>query len=310
MDTLIQKFQERVQLLDTITPATKRQWGVMSPQNMIEHLGGLIYATAKGKTGMTLMMPPEQAAKTKSRFFGSYYPFPKGVRMPGSQDKEPTAPTLRYGSFGEALDKLKAASTLFIQQYQNHPEQASMHGYFGDLTNKEWLAFHVKHLEHHLIQFGALPYDKKIPQLEKLLYKIGKNVQADTPAQWGKMNAHQMIEHLGLVLVLSTGKFDLPYKGTEEAAKGYWDGFQASENPWKDVFPTTSFGDPKPPRNATIEASKAALQQTFKKYLAYCEANPAAINSHFYLGNLSVDQWRQVHVKHLQHHARQFGMEV
>lgn len=310
MNPLIQKFQERVQLLDTITPETKRGWGVMSPQNMIEHLGGLIYATAKGKTGMSLAMPPEKAAQMKARFFTSHYPFPRGVKMPGTADKAPTAPPLRYGSFEEALGKLKAASQSFIQQYQEHPEKASMHGYFGDLTNEEWLAFHIKHLEHHLIQFGALPYDEKIPQLEKLIYKIGKQVQADTPAQWGKMNAHQMIEHLGLVFVLSTGKFKLKYEGTEEEANGYRDGFAASENPWRDVFPTTSFGDPKPTRNATIKESKAALQKTFKKYLAYCEANPEGINSHHFLGNLTVDQWRQVHVKHLQHHARQFGMEV
>ena len=153
----------------------------MSPQNMIEHLGGLIYATAKGKTGMSLAMPPQKAAQMKARFFTSHYPFPRGVKMPGTADKAPTAPPLRYGSFEEALGKLKAASQSFIQQYQEHPEKASMHGYFGDLTNEEWLAFHIKHLEHHLIQFGAFPYDEKIPQLEKLICKIGKQVQADTP---------------------------------------------------------------------------------------------------------------------------------
>lgn len=310
MDSLVQKFQERLQLIDTVQADTKGHWGVMSAQNMVEHLGGLIYATAKGKTGMQLMLPPEQAAKSKGRFFSSYYPFPKNVTMPGSEDKQKAAPPHRYTSIGEAKDKLKTASQLFLQHYQDHPQQASMHGYFGDLTNEEWLAFHVKHVEHHLIQFGALPYDEKIPQLEKLLYKISSKIQADTPAQWGKMNAHQMIEHLGLVFVLSTGKFDLPYKGTEEDAQRYWKDFQASDNPWKDVFPTTSFGDPKPPRKATIEESKAGLRKTYQKYLAYCEANPTAVNSHFFLGNLSVDQWREVHVKHLLHHARQFGMEV
>ena len=128
-----------------------------------------------------------------------------------------------------------------------------MHGYFGDLTMEEWTAFHIKHLEHHLMQFGALPYDEKIPQLEKLLYKVTSKIPADAPAKWGKMNVHQMIEHLGLVFVLSTGKFDLPYKGTEADAKKYLEGFQASDNPWREVFPATSFGDPKPPRNATIE---------------------------------------------------------
>lgn len=310
MDSAIQKFQERVQLLDTLTSETKGNWGVMDAQNMVEHIGGIFFGTAKGTTNMSLVLPPEQAARAKAGFFSRYYSFPKGVKMPGAQDQPATAPPHRYASFEEALQKCKAASDLFVQACQANPTVTSVHGYFGDLTMEEWLAFHIKHVEHHLMQFGILPYDEKIPQLEKFLYKINKGIHADTPTKWGKMNAHQMIEHLGLVFVLSTGKFDLAYKGTEEDAQRYWESFQASNDPWKEVFPPTSFGDPKPPRNPTIEASKAALQKTFRKYLAYCEANPEAINSHFFLGNLSVDQWRQVHVKHLQHHARQFGLEL
>ena len=309
MNPLITKLQERVKLFDSLQEADKGQWGIMTPQHMVEHLGMLIYETSIGKGIASLVIPEDQVAKMKGRFFSAYYPIPKNVKMPGTQDEPTVLFPLRYASLEEAKEKLNGAVTNFLAQYESHPEQVSLHGYFGELTMEEWLAFHIKHMEHHLMQFGVLPAaDEKITQLEKLLYKVYTKVSADATAKWGKMNAHQMIEHLGLVFVLSTGKFDLPYKGTTEDAAKYWAAFQEAPAPWKTVFPATSFGEPKPPRAATIEASKAGLQKTFQKYLAYCEANPSAVNSHFFLGNLTVDQWRQVHVKHLEHHLRQFGV--
>lgn len=308
MNPLVQKLQARVQLLDQIQENDKGHWGVMSPQNMIEHLGGLFYGSANG-TGMSLLMPADKAAKMKARFFSAYYPFPRNVKMPGSQDAPTTPPSLRYASFDEAKQKCKAAIDNFLSQLQTTPQKATMHGYFGDLTLEEWLPFHLKHVEHHLMQFGALPpADEKITELEKLLYKVYTKVDIDTPAKWGTMNAQQMVEHLGLVFLLSTGRFGLKYKGTAEDAQRYWEGFQVSPAPWKKVFPQVTFGEAKPPRNETMEGSKTQLQQTFQKYLAFCEANPDSVNAHFFLGNLTIDQWRQVHVKHLQHHLMQFGI--
>ena len=287
----------------------QRLWGVMRPQNIIEHLGGTFLFVARGKKGK-IVLPPETVPKAKARFFSSYYPFPKNVKMPDSQDKPAKAPPLRFASMEEAREKLHTAVQFFLKKLEDQPEQTATHGYFGDLNMQEWLQFQVKHLEHHLQQFGVIDRDEKIPELEKLLYKIGQHIQADTPAVWGKMNAHQMIEHLSLVFVLSTGKFDFPYAGTEEEARRNWEGFVQSENPWREVFTPNSFGDPKPPRKATIDESKALLRKSFQNYLAYCEENPDAIHPQYYLGNLTVDQWRQVHVKHLKHHMRQFGMEV
>lgn len=308
MDLLVKKLQERVQLLNKVESEKQRLWGIMSPQNLMEHLGGVFYATAKGIKGK-VVLAPEAIPKVKARFFSSYYPFPRNIQMPGAEQKPAKAPALRYRSLEEARGKMNTAVQLYLRQLESQPEQTATHGYFGDLTMKEWLHFHVKHVEHHLQQFAILPRDEKIPELEKLLYKLSKHIQADTLALWGKMNSHQMVEHLSLVFVLSTGKFDFPYRGTEKQAQQNWEGFLASENPWREVFPSNDFGDPKPPRKASLQEAKALLQKSFQEYLAYCETHPNAVHPQFYLGNLSVDQWRQVHVKHVKHHMRQFGME-
>lgn len=309
MELLIQKLKDRIALLDQIQSDDQRLWGVMHPQNIIEHLGGIMLMTAKG-IDMPAVFSGEKAAIAKARFFGSYYPFPRNVKMPGTQDQPTSAPTYRFDNRAEADTKLQKALDIFLHHLNENPDQTSIHGYFGDMTQAEWLDFHIKHTEHHLQQFGVLHRDEKIPVIEKLLYKISRDIQSDTPAQWGQMNAHQMIEHLGMVFALSTDKINFPQTVDKEASKKYWDGFIQSDNPWKEVFPSKEFGDPRPPRKPTIEDSKVALQKTFKNYLSYCEDNPDAIQPHFFLGQLTVDQWRQVHVKHLQHHARQFGMDV
>lgn len=310
MNPTVQKLQNRLQLLHPIKATDKGLWGVMTGQNMIEHLGMVFYVNATGKN-MPVVMPPERVAKLKARFFSAYYPFPKNTKMPGTQNQPPVAPPLRYDSMETAQKKLHSAVAKFLTVYQTNPTQTVTHGYFGDLTMEEWLHFHIKHVEHHLRQFGQLPpADEKITQLEKLLYKVNTKITADTSARWGQMNAHQMVEHLGLVFVLSTGRFKLQYQGTPEEAQRYWQGFQKADMPWKTVFPQVQFGKPRPTRHATIAESKVALGKTFQKYLAYCEKHPDAIHAHFFLGNLTVAQWRYVHVKHLIHHLRQFGIDI
>jgi len=309
MQNLLDKLQKRTGQLIQLEEKTTPQWGLMTPQHMIEHIGMIVYGTAHGK-GQSLVIPEEEATKWKSRFFSSYYPFPRNVRMAGTQDKPVALGELRYGSMSEAKEKFQGAVQLFTKNLSDNPDLGAVHGYFGHLSGEEWLAFHVKHMEHHLMQFGQLDFDAKIPELEKLIYKLNKSATAETPSKFGKMNAHQMIEHLGMVFLLSTGKFDFPYKGTEEDAQAYQEKFAESDNPFVDVFPQTSFGDPRPPRNEDIEDSKKELAKTFSRYLAYCDEHPEAVHPHYQLGNISVDQWRQVHVKHVQHHMRQFGMDV
>jgi len=309
MQNLLSKLKKRtdqlLQLEEHITP----HWGIMTPHHMIEHLGMIVYGTAQGK-GQSLVIPEEESVKWKNRFFSSYYPFPRNIPMAGTQKKLVTQRDLRYSSIEEAKEKLKGAVHLFSKKMAEDPNLGAVHGYFGHLTGEEWLAFHIKHMEHHLMQFGQIDFDDKIPAMEKMLYELNKNVTKDTPSKFGKMDAHQMIEHVGMVFLLSTGKFDFPYKGTEEDAQTYQGNFVKSDRPWEDVFPQASFGDPRPPRHEKIEDSKRELRKTFSRYLTYCEEHPDAIHPHFYLGNITIDMWRQVHVKHLEHHMRQFGFDV
>ena len=300
------RLQSTIELIDKINEESERQWGLMTPQHMIEHLGGILYMTSKG-IDMPEALKGDQAQKAKNRFFSSFLPFEKSVPLPGV---EGALPKLKYDSLDEAKDKTKKALSTFISIVKSEPERQVIHSYFGPMTLNEWAVFHRLHIEHHLMQFGQLKRDENIKVLEKLLYKISTKITADTPAEWGRMNAHQMIEHLGGTLLFSTGMFNMPYKGSEEQAQKIWTAFEKSDNPWIEVFPNINIGDPRPPRKETIEESKVEMRKSFVKYMNYCENNPDGINPHLTLGNLDVEQWRKVHVKHLRHHGRQFGLDL
>ena len=142
----------------------------------------------------------------------------------------------------------------------------------------------------------------------KKLAPLYKDLTAGHQAKWGLMNAHQMVEHLTLVFIYSTGKFKVSFKGDAAAAKQLWKPFVAAANPWKTVFPSFPGGHPKPPRNETIEASKQALKKAFIRYEHYCKENPEAITPHGFLGNITTAQWLLVHAKHIDHHLSQFGV--
>ena len=57
----------------------------------------------------------------------------------------------------ESKGLLEKSFNSFIAHYSSEPEDLSPHGYFGMLNYEEWIYFHYKHLEHHLMQFGLIP---------------------------------------------------------------------------------------------------------------------------------------------------------
>jgi len=287
------------------------KWGLMNAQQMVEHLS-LVVLGSIGKWGRAFTGNEERAAKMKANFFAVAYPFPKSVPMPGSEGTAP--PPLRATTMEGSKDLLKKTIGKFLHHYEEDPADKVQHPYFGLLDFAEWVSFHTKHFEHHLMQFGLLPYpltpemEANLALIEQKLSTVYAELSTDNQAKWGLMNAHQMVEHLTVTFLYSTGKFNVPFKGDAVAAKKLWQPFLEEANPWKTVFPPFQGGQPRPPRNETIEGSKKALKKTFIQYQHYCKENPNAITPHGFLGNITTTQWILAHVKHIDHHLSQFGV--
>lgn len=136
-------------LLKKLKGDEKGNWGVLSPQGMIEHMSESI-AIASMRIVHALHTPPELVEKMKSFALSDkeFKPNTKNALM--SDD----ASALRHPNMEEALKELQTEIEEFISFYEHKPEQTVTNPFFGDLNYEEWLHLLYKHAMHHLKQFN------------------------------------------------------------------------------------------------------------------------------------------------------------
>jgi hypothetical protein len=137
---------ELIERLDKLTTNTPREWGKMSPAQMMEH-------TARALEMATGRVPMDHATIGKligwvfKKKFLSETPFPKN---------SPTGPTLVIKDdpdFEATRERLRELITAFHQLGEAGTD-GNVHGFFGRLTGPEWGISQYKHVDHHLRQFG------------------------------------------------------------------------------------------------------------------------------------------------------------
>ena len=138
---------ELVDRLGKLTSDAERQWGKMSPAQMMEH-------TARTLEMATGQKPMQQAfiGKAigwifKNRFLGEK-PFPQN---------SPTGPTLIIKDEPD-FEATRARLRGLVMDFHGLGESGTdgnIHGFFGPLTGKQWGETQYKHVDHHLRQFGV-----------------------------------------------------------------------------------------------------------------------------------------------------------
>jgi Protein of unknown function (DUF1569) len=134
--------------LRRLRPDSQRQWGKMSPAEMLAHCSAGI-AMAAGE-----IRPPRALI---GRIIGP------AVKRVAVRDEEPmrrNSPTMKEliagncASFESEMSRLSALIDRFASSgpagCTSHP-----HAFFGPLTPDEWAILMYKHLDHHLRQFGV-----------------------------------------------------------------------------------------------------------------------------------------------------------
>ncbi len=158
--TLVQKkspFQEFTRAnvegsMSLLTEATSANWGIMTPQHMVEHLEDQ-FQVALGKTSEKLAIPEAKVERYQESLF-NYRKMPKEFKHP---DLDPDKPAkLRY-------DNLEAAKTAFFKAYDEYeayykanPEAVHLNPMFGPLDKELWDLMHRKHFHHHFEQFDII----------------------------------------------------------------------------------------------------------------------------------------------------------
>lgn len=141
-------LQQRLALLTTASAA---QFGILTPQHMLEHLI-LTLKLSSGKIPMTEFVPNEKQLAQKQALLYTDIPFPQGIKAPGIPD---TLMELRFSDLESAKTALLKSWDAYQELFQQEPAKTTIHPRFGPLHHGDWEKFHAKHMNHHLGQFGV-----------------------------------------------------------------------------------------------------------------------------------------------------------
>jgi hypothetical protein len=133
--------------LDTLQAGSTRQWGKMSPAQMLTHCS-LALETATGDRPMKQKLIGKLLAPlVRSSVLGEK-PFSKN---------SPTDPTFVVSDERDFAAERKRLVGLIERFVQKGPAEAGRytHAFFGKLSGEQWGVLMYKHLDHHLRQFGA-----------------------------------------------------------------------------------------------------------------------------------------------------------
>ncbi len=134
-----------------LTPETTANWGIMTPQHMVEHLI-VTMKISNGKLRAPLAVS-EHEMELRKKFLMGDKMFEKNIKNPVLGEG---LPKLRNANLDEAREKFLKEVDDFYEFFKTNPDAKPIHPLFGELYKSEWERFHLKHFTHHLSQFGLL----------------------------------------------------------------------------------------------------------------------------------------------------------
>lgn len=133
--------------LDALKPDAPRQWGKMTPAQMLEHTARALDMAA-GKTASKQALLGKLIGWMFRAGFVGEKPFSKN---------SPTGPDFIVKDEPD-FERTKARLKSLMTEFHALGEQGcdgNVHGFFGTLSGREWGVTQFKHVDHHLRQFGA-----------------------------------------------------------------------------------------------------------------------------------------------------------
>jgi len=137
--------------LERLEEQSLPKWGVMTAQQMIEHLLS-VFEVSTGKIFVALQTPEHLLPRVK-RFLYDNRPTPMGVKNPILGD---AAQPIRFRTFDLAREAVLGSTRDFHTHFITNGHAEYVHPLFGSLGFEEWERVHYKHCFHHLLQFGLI----------------------------------------------------------------------------------------------------------------------------------------------------------
>ena len=140
-------YEATVNRINGLSPAAERQWGKMSPAQMLEHSARAV-EMALGRGRQKQMLLGKLIGWTVRKQFVGEKPF---------QKNGPTGPDFIVRNEPDFL-AVKSRLVGLVRELHAMGEAGAdghVHGFFGRMSGAEWGVTQYKHLDHHLRQFGA-----------------------------------------------------------------------------------------------------------------------------------------------------------
>lgn len=133
-------------------------------------------------------------------------------------------------------------------------------------------------------------------------------LQPDTPAKWGVMNAQQMVEHFTESLKMASGRLVIPLLTSLENLPKMR-AFMLSDRPFKENTKNPSIPEvPAPCRNTNLAEAINELEKELHYFFDVFQENPGLTTLNNIFGELNFDENIHLVHKHARHHLAQFGL--
>ena len=139
--------------LSKLNEDLKPNWGIMTPQHMVEHLEQQFRYAAAEKEDFEIATPAEHLDKYREAVF-NHNPFPNSHKHPLMKVGENE--DLVYSDLATAKQKLIEAYDAYELYFKENPEARTKNVVFGMMDKFEWDLLSTKHFNHHFEQFGIL----------------------------------------------------------------------------------------------------------------------------------------------------------
>ena len=129
-----------------LTPTSARQWGTMTPDEMLCHLADSFAAVTGGRRASSA---ETWFSRNVLRLVALHtsLPWPHGIAT------RPEVDPKQGGTRPVEFERDRKAVVEHVQRFALPETRCGRHPIFGALTRDEWLIWAYRHVDHHLRQF-------------------------------------------------------------------------------------------------------------------------------------------------------------
>ncbi len=139
--------------------------------------------------------------------------------------------------------------------------------------------------------------------------RLLEQLEPQQEAKWGKMNVHQMIEHLAQVISIANGRFNATANAEpERLAYRKMRFFEKEVSFPRGVRVDFVSEEPLPTMFPNLQLSKEYTLNQLQRFFDYHTEHAYLAPVHPIFGSMNYEEWTQFQARHIKHHLQQFGI--